>query len=110
MILVELGTQDKSFKRLLDMVEKEIENKTIKEEVIVQAGYTEYSSKNMKVFDYLPKDELEKLIDKASFLIVHGGVGSIISSIKKGKKVVFANIGSLFLNLTDFLFHYQYCF
>ena len=30
--------------------------------------------------------------------------------IKKGKKVVFANIGSLFLNLTDFLFHYQYCF
>ena len=29
---------------------------------------------------------------------------------KKGKKVVFANIGSLFLNLTDFLFHYQYCF
>ena len=38
MILVELGTQDKSFKRLLDMVEKEIENKTIKEEVIVQAG------------------------------------------------------------------------
>lgn len=88
MILVELGTQDKSFKRLLDMVEKEIENKTIKEEVIVQAGYTEYSSKNMKVFDYLPKDELEKLIDKASFLIVHGGVGSIFDGLKKDKKII----------------------
>lgn len=41
MILVTLGTQKQSFKRLLDY----IENSNLKEEIIVQAGYTQYSSK-----------------------------------------------------------------
>ena len=42
MIFVSLGTQDKSFKRLLDAIEKQIDKGNIKEEVIVQAGYTKY--------------------------------------------------------------------
>ena len=47
MILVTLGTQDKEFKRLLDIIEDAIENDIIKEEVVVQAGSTKYDSKNM---------------------------------------------------------------
>ena len=38
MILVMLGTQNNSFHRLLEEVEKNIENGTIQEDVIVQAG------------------------------------------------------------------------
>lgn len=88
MILILLGTQNNSFHRLLKEVDKLIEKKKIKEEVIVQAGYTKYESKNMKIFNLISKEELERYQDKADLIITHGGVGSIISSIKKGKKTI----------------------
>ena len=88
MILITLGTQDKSFTRILEKVEELIEKKVIKEEVIVQAGYTEYQSKNMKIFDYVSKEELEKYIEKASFIITHAGVGTIFDCLKKNKKII----------------------
>ncbi len=88
MILVLLGTQNNSFHRLLEEIDKLIKNKVIDEEVVVQAGYTKYESNNMKIFDLIPKEELRSKQEKASLIITHGGVGSIISSIKMGKKVI----------------------
>lgn len=88
MILVLLGTQNNSFHRLLEEIEKNIEDGTIKEEVIVQAGYTKFESKRMKIFSLVPKEELEMLQQQANLIITHGGVGSIITSIRKGKKVI----------------------
>lgn len=88
MILVLLGTQNNSFHRLLEEIDRLVENKVIQEKVIVQAGYTKYNSKNMEIFDLVPKEELEKLQDKADLIITHGGVGSIITSIEKEKKVI----------------------
>ena len=90
MIFVTLGTQDKSFDRLLKAIDKEIENGNIKEKVIVQAGYTKYESHNMEIFDLLPAEEFEKYFDEADLIITHGGVGSILSGIKKNKKVIAA--------------------
>ena len=40
MIFVTLGTQDKSFERLLQAIDREIERGNIKEKVVVQACYT----------------------------------------------------------------------
>ena len=88
MILVMLGTQNNSFKRLLKELDRLKENKIIKEEIIVQAGYTKYESKNLEIFDFIDKNKLEEYQDKADLIITHGGVGSIISSIKNGKKVI----------------------
>ena len=88
MILVLLGTQNNSFHRLLEEIDKNIEDGTISEEVIVQAGYTKFNSKNMKIFDLIPKEKLEELQESASLIITHGGVGSIVSSIEKNKKVI----------------------
>lgn len=88
MILVMLGTQNNSFHRLLEEIDKLIDIGKIQEEVIVQAGYTKYESKNMKIIDFLPSEELEKLEQQANCIITHGGVGSIIGSIEKGKKVI----------------------
>lgn len=88
MILVVLGTQDKQFTRLLDDVEKEIELGNITEEVIVQAGQTKYHSDKMKIVDLLPAPEFEKLMDKADLIITHGGAGTILSAIKKGKRII----------------------
>lgn len=88
MILVTLGTQDKEFTRVLKEIDRLIDKKVIKEEVVVQAGYTKYSSKNMKIFDYVSKKELEKYINEASFIITHAGVGTIFDCLKKDKKII----------------------
>ena len=88
MILVLLGTQNNSFHRLLEKIDELINKKVIDEKVLVQAGYTKYESKNMRIFDLIPQEELERYQEQADLIITHGGVGSIISSIKKGKKVI----------------------
>lgn len=88
MILVLLGTQDKSFERLLKYVDESINNGTIKEDVIAQVGYTKYESKNIKMFDLIKREEMNDLVNKASLIITHGGVGAITDAIKAHKKVI----------------------
>ena len=88
MILVLLGTQNNSFHRLLEEVQKNIDNGNIREEVIVQKGYTKFESKDMQMFDFISPDEMEQLIKKANIIITHGGVGSIITAITNNKKVI----------------------
>lgn len=88
MILVLLGTQNNSFHRLLEEIQRLIQKKIIQEKVIVQAGYTKYSSNDMQILDFISNEELDKLQQQADLIITHGGVGSILQSIKKGKKVI----------------------
>ena len=90
MILVTLGTQDKSFERLLKALDKAVVKGKIKEKIIVQAGCTEYKSKNMEIFDLTSPEELDKLVKKCSLLITHGGVGSILTGIKYNKPIIAA--------------------
>ena len=88
MILVLLGTQNNSFHRLLEKIDDLINKKIIKEEVIVQAGYTKYDTKNMKILDFVTSNQLEKMQKEARIIITHGGVGSIITSLKMSKRVI----------------------
>ena len=88
MILVLLGTQNNNFNRLLNAIQENIDNGVIDDEVVVQAGFTKFDSKNMKIFSMIDKEKFSKLQDDADLIITHGGVGSIISSLEKGKKVI----------------------
>jgi UDP-N-acetylglucosamine transferase subunit ALG13 len=88
MIYVSLGTQDKKFPRLLQEVDKLIDKGIIKDEVIAQIGQTKYESKNMKLYDYLSKEEVLKYIKESRFIITHGGVGTILDALKLNKKVI----------------------
>jgi UDP-N-acetylglucosamine transferase subunit ALG13 len=84
MILVTLGTQKQAFTRLLDYIEKS----NITDEIIVQAGHTKYESKKMKLFSFIDYDEMAKYVDRADIVITHGGTGSVVEPLKKGKKVI----------------------
>ena len=84
MIFVTLGTQDKPFKRILDL----LENSDIDDEIIVQSGYTDYDSKRMKILKYVPKDEFDDYLKKADYIICHAGVGTILSALDLNKKVL----------------------
>ena len=44
----------------------------------------------MKIMDYIPVKEFEELIDKADLIICHAGVGTILTALKKGKKIIAA--------------------
>lgn len=88
MILVLLGTQNNDFSRLLKEIENCIDSKVIQEEVIVQAGFTKYETRKMRIFDMIPKEELKELVEKANIVISHGGIGSIQMALESGKKVI----------------------
>ena len=88
MIFVTVGTQDWSFKRLIEAVEKAVIDKKITDEVIVQAGNTKYESEHVKILNYIPFEEFAGFMDKADIIITHGGVGSILNAVKLGKKVI----------------------
>jgi len=88
MILVMLGTQKNDFSRLLKEIEKCIEDKTIQEPVIVQAGSTNYKTDKMQIFDLMAREELDQKKQEASLIITHGGVGSIVGALKMNKKVI----------------------
>ena len=83
-----LGTQNNSFHRLLEKIEDLIHKQVIQEEVIVQAGGTKYESENMKIFDLIEKEKLQKYIKESNYVITHGGVGSILACLEFHKKVI----------------------
>lgn len=84
MIFVSLGTQDKAFVRILDI----LENADIDEEIIVQAGFTKYQSNKLKIYEYLEVDKMNQLISEARIIICHGGVGTIMKALDASKVVI----------------------
>ncbi len=88
MILVSLGTNDKSFERLLKAVDSALEEGVITDRVVVQAGFTVYHSERMEIFSSIPGKRFEELMDEADLIITHGGAGTIMTALKKGKKIL----------------------
>ena len=84
MIFVTLGTQDKPFTRLLDY----LEHSNIDDEIIVQAGFTDYKSDKLKIYQYIDKEAFDDYLNRADYVICHGGVGSIVGALTKDKKVL----------------------
>lgn len=88
MIFVTVGSQKFQFNRLLKKIDELIENNTINEEVFAQIGLSNYTPKNYKFVEFISQEEFKKNIEKAELIITHAGTGSIINSIKAGKKVI----------------------
>ncbi|UOQ87051.1 PssE/Cps14G family polysaccharide biosynthesis glycosyltransferase [Gracilibacillus salinarum] len=90
MILVLLGTHELPFQRLLDEIETLKNSGKIEEEIVVQSGHTDFKSKEMKIIPFINYDELEELYEQASLIITHAGTGSVITGLKKDKRVIAA--------------------
>lgn len=69
-------------------VERLIEIGKIKDEVVAQVGNTKFKSNKMKIIEFTNPKEMNDLIEKADYIITHGGVGTIIDGINSGKKVI----------------------
>lgn len=89
LIFVTVGTSDFQFNRLLKIIDELCEEKVISsDEVFAQIGSSDYKPKNYKYTDTVDNDQHKQLIDKCEFIITHAGTGSIISALKKRKKII----------------------
>ncbi len=88
LIFVVLGTHELPFNRLLEEVERLQEGGLINGEIVVQVGHTPFTSEKMKLIPFMSYTDMERYFDEADLIITHAGTGSIITGVKKGKKVI----------------------
>jgi UDP-N-acetylglucosamine transferase subunit ALG13 len=72
----------------LKKIDELIEEGFIKEDVFAQIGYSTYLPHNYKFTRFLNPDEFNQYMADCRLVISHGGTGSIISALKKGKYVI----------------------
>ena len=85
MIFVTVGTHEQQFNRLIKTIDKMVEDGEIKEEVVIQKGYSDYEPKHCKSYKLIGYDEMQKYMDEARIVITHGGPSSFIEPLTKGK-------------------------
>ena len=88
MIFISVGSQKFQFNRLLKKVDLLIQQGKIKETVFAQIGNSTYRPKNYKCIKFMSSETFDKALNKCNIIITHGGTGTIINSLKKGKKVI----------------------
>ncbi len=82
MIFVTVGTWDfNQLVKKIDRLAPFLEN-----EVVVQIGYGSYIPKNCEYFRFA--SSLAPYYDEADIIIAHGGAGTTIEVLKKGKKLI----------------------
>lgn len=93
MVFVTIGTQA-PFDRFIKIIDKIAAD--IDEEIIVQTPPTSFVAQHIKIVDFISPDRFNDYIDNARIVVAHAGMGSIISSLSKGKPIiVFPRLASL---------------
>ncbi|GMK38135.1 multidrug MFS transporter [Paenibacillus sp. CCS19] len=89
MIFITVGSQKFQFNRLLEEVDRLIQdNKISTDEVFAQIGYSTYIPQYYPYKNFLDRDAFLEAVESSEIIITHGGTGSIVNSVKKGKKVI----------------------
>ena len=88
MIFVTVGSQKFPFNRLIEKVDQMAGEGVIREEVLIQTGTSDYIPRHCRHRDFYDREEFKTMIDTCTVLITHGGVGTGIDAVKRGKKVV----------------------
>lgn len=85
MIFVTVGTHEQPFDRLLKCIDKMVVDEKIKEEVIIQKGYSDYEPIHCKSYKLISYDEMQKYILEARIVVTHGGPASFLAPLSVGK-------------------------
>jgi UDP-N-acetylglucosamine transferase subunit ALG13 len=87
-IFVTVGTRVEPFTRLLKGVDDLVRIGKIKEQVIIQAGYTDCRSDYAEVFDFCAPERINDLIMNASFVITQESAGIGTQCLKFGTRFI----------------------
>ncbi len=86
MIFVTVGTNEASFDRLVRVFEAQ--EVTLGEEVLLQHGASQLRPAGATCVEFLPFDELVEAIRRARAVVMHAGVGSIMTALANGKRPI----------------------
>jgi UDP-N-acetylglucosamine transferase subunit ALG13 len=85
MIFVTVGTHEQPFNRLIECVDKLRKSQIIREDVIIQKGYSDYKAECCEAKDFYTQKEMMDNYREARIIIMHGGPSSMIESLREGK-------------------------
>ena len=74
-VFATVGTRLEEYPRMIRAIEELIKNGSIKEKVIVQAGYTKYNSEHLDIFDFCSEEKIDDLIKNAKYVITQESAG-----------------------------------
>lgn len=85
MIFVTVGTHEQQFDRLIKKIDELKRDNIIKEDVIIQTGFSTYEPQYCKWSKLIPYDEMTRNVENARIVITHGGPASFIMPLQIGK-------------------------
>ena len=85
MIFVTVGTHEQPFNRLVKKIDELKGKGIIKEDVIIQTGFSTYEPVNCEWSKLYPYQDMVKLVEDARIVITHGGPSSFIMPLQVGK-------------------------
>lgn len=88
MIFITLGSQKFQFNRLLQEVDRLVNEQKITEKIYAQIGYSDYIPQYFLYDKFLDREEYERVMQQSEIVITHAGTGAIIGAVTKGKKVI----------------------
>ena len=88
MIFVTVGSQEFPFNRLLESIDRAVEEKEISEPVFAQTGYSAYTPRWYPSVAFLSGDDYVEKIKSADLVITHGGTAALRKALKYKKKVI----------------------
>lgn len=88
MIFVTVGSQKFPFNRLIKKVDQLVREGGILEEVCIQTGTSDYTPRSCRYKAFYDQETFKQMVGACSVLITHGGVGTVIDAVRRGKKVV----------------------
>lgn len=85
MIFVTVGTHEQPFNRLIKTVDELKRDNKIKEDVIIQTGFSTYIPQYCEWSKLIPFQQMIKNVEDARIVITHGGPASFIMPLQMGK-------------------------
>lgn len=102
-VLVTIGSMvEKKFTRLFRILDELCDEGILDgTQVTAQVGFDNYQTTKYKCFDMIADGDFKKLIGASDLVIAHAGTGTVISSIRQGKKVI------IFPRMVEYDEHYD---
>ena len=88
MIFAAVGTQKFPMDRLVTELDRIAGAGLVTEEIFVQSGTSSCAVQHIQHSPYLEKTDMDARVAACSILICHAGVGTILTGLKAGKKVI----------------------
>ena len=85
MIFVTVGTHEQPFNRLIQKVDELKRDGIIKEDVIMQIGFSTYEPKYCQWDKLISYKKMKENIDSSRIVITHGGPASFLMPLQVGK-------------------------